>query len=439
MLNSFLHFIKTNQLFEPHERLLVTVSGGVDSVVLVHLCHEAKLKFGIAHCNFQLRGVASDEDEAFVQQLSLQYRVDCYVQRFETTQFAQHQGFSTQMAARELRYDWFEELRQRHHYDVILTAHHQDDLLETVLLNLTRGTGLAGLHGILPKNGHLVRPLLFATRQNIELYLQENQLAWREDSSNATTDYVRNRLRHQVVPILRDINPKVAARVSDLAERIVAIEQIVAESIDQSALQIIQKKGNALWIDFRALAFLSSPLERLSYWLKDYGFTYHQTKEIWSNPTLQVGKVFFSATHVLSIDRTHWVVSPIEKEENSQYLIETYTGGITYIAGYLKWHLSPPPAPPFAPHSLCLDADLLHFPLVLRRWQSGDWFCPLGMNGKRKKISDFLIDHKVPRHLKNQVYLLVSEQKIVGVVGFQADERYKITEHTKKTILFQLL
>jgi len=444
MLKSFHHFIKENQLFKADARLLLTVSGGIDSIFLVHLCHEMGFKFGIAHCNFQLRGVESDDDEVFVKNLCQQYEVDFHVKRFDTAQFAQQHGLSTQMAARELRYAWFEELRRVNRYDAILTAHHQDDLLETVLLNLTRGTGLAGLHGILPKNGFLVRPLLFATRQDIENYVAENQLGWREDSSNATNDYLRNRLRHEVVPILRAINPKISAGVAELAERIVATEKIVAESMDKVAKRIIQKKVDALWIDFAALALLPSPLERLSYWLASYGFHYRQTKEIWRNKDKQkqVGKQFMSATHTLIIDRAHWIVSPTETKQLIKHLIETNEGKRTYAGGDLEWHWLQDSGynkkNPSNPESIYLDADLLTFPLVLRSWQAGDWFCPLGMNGKRKKISDFLVDQKVPRHLKNQVYVLESAHKIVWLIGFRADERFKITDTTKKMINFKI-
>jgi tRNA(Ile)-lysidine synthase len=441
MLEDFILYIKEKQLFTASERLLLTVSGGIDSVVLVELCHQAKLQFGIAHCNFQLRDKESDDDEKFVQQLAHQYEVPCYTQRFETKSFAHQNGISTQMAARDLRYKWFEQIRQDYAYDYILTAHHQDDLLETVLLNLTRGTGLAGLHGILPKNGFLVRPLLFATRDKITFFLQERRLAWREDSSNITNDYLRNRLRHEVVPILRDMNPKVATAIAELSERVRATEEIVAESMDLAAKEVIHKENDSVWIFCKKLEQLSAPLERLSYWLTKYNFTYHQTKVIWKSRNGQVGKQFFSPSHTLIADRNHWIITPTKQEKLPEFYLESEKGEISYPNGLLKWEVTNAVENVKSEANLnviYLDADELSFPLTLRLWQKGDSFCPLGMKGKRKKISDFLIDNKVPRNLKEKVYVLESEKKIAWLVGFRPDERFKAKETTKKYIKFYL-
>lgn len=441
MFANFLLYIKEKALFAPSQRLLLTVSGGIDSIVLIELCHQAGLNFGIAHCNFQLRGDESDGDEQFVQQLALDYKVDFYVQKFETALYAQQHGISTQMAARNLRYEWFEKLRSAHHYDYVLTAHHQDDLLETVLLNLTRGTGLAGLHGILPKNGFLIRPLLFATRKDIEAFVQKHQLSWREDSSNATNDYLRNRLRHEVVPVLQAMNPKVASSVAELAERISAIEQILKESIEETAKQFIQEKQGALWIAYAPFGAFSSPIERLSFWLAKYGFNYQQVKNIWKNQGVSVGKQFFSATHILIADRDHWIITPTAEEQPLQYLLQENEQEKRYPNGQLEWQYmeaADHQELENKPNVVYLDASLLQFPLVLRPWKTGDWFCPLGMNGKRKKISDFLIDHKVPRHQKKQVYVLTSDDKIIWLIGFRADDRFKITLYTKKYVKFFL-
>lgn len=441
MLEDFILYIKEKQLFTTSERLLLTVSGGIDSVVLVELCHQAKLQFGMAHCNFQLRGNESEGDERFVQELAHKYEVPFYTQRFATKEFAHQNGLSTQMAARDLRYKWFEQIRQEHSYDYILTAHHQDDLLETVLLNLTRGTGLAGLHGILPKNGFLVRPLLFATRNNIESFLQQIQLPWREDSSNITNDYLRNRLRHDVVPILRDINPKVAAAVAELSERVAATEEIVSESMRLVAKQVLQEQNDSVWISYEKLEQLSAPLERLEYWLAEYGFSYHQTKSIWEGRSRQVGTQFFSTTHTLIADRNHWIITSKKKEQLLEWLLQSEEGELVYPNGVLKWEVANEVENVTleANHNVIyLDVGELSFPLTLRLWQKGDWFCPLGMKGKHKKISDFLIDIKVPRNLKERVYVLESAKKIAWLVGFRPDERFKIKDTTKKYIKFYL-
>jgi tRNA(Ile)-lysidine synthase len=435
MLDDFVLYIQDKQLLTPSERLLLTVSGGIDSVVLAELCHQSGLKFGIAHCNFQLRGKESEGDEMFVQKLAQKYNVAFHTQRFETEAFSIQNGLSIQMAARQLRYEWFDRIREEHRYDYILTAHHQDDLLETILLNLTRGTGIAGLHGILPKKGFLIRPLLFATRDRIFQFLQQMQLTWREDRSNFSNDYLRNRLRHEVIPILQEMNPKVASSVSELAERVRATEEIVAESMRLAAQEALHEENGSLWISYKKLEQLSSPLERLSYWLANCHFTYFQTKVIWKSRNGQAGKQFFSPSHTLITDRTHWIITPTQTEQPLKWHLTSEKGEIVYPNGLLKWEVFNGIEKAEAnPNVIYLDADTLIFPITLRLWQKGDRFCPLGMKGKQKKISDFLIDNKVPRNLKEKVYILETEGKIAWLVGFRLDERFKVKETTKNYI-----
>ncbi|WP_428662180.1 tRNA lysidine(34) synthetase TilS [Runella sp.] len=437
MLHAFISFISEKQLFTPAGRLLLTVSGGIDSVVLAELCHQAGFSFGIAHCNFQLRGEDSEGDEVFVRQLAQKYQVECHVQRFDAKALAKTEGISTQMAARELRYPWFEEIRRENNYDYILTAHHQDDLLETMLLNLTRGTGLAGLHGILPKKDFLVRPLLFATRNDIMTFLSQHQLAWREDSSNASVDYVRNRLRHDVIPILRELNPKVSAAAAQLAERVKATENILAESSKNIEAEIIQMEGSNVWLNIEALEHHIEPVEYLAHWLNNFDFSYGQVKHIWANRKGQTGKRFFSPTYSLTLDRGKWLVHPITKRNNITYQLQENDKEIVYAQGCLEWGVVGEYIFERNPGVAYFDADRLTFPLTLRPWQVGDWFCPLGMAGKRKKVSDFLVDTKVPRGVKDQVYVLESSGKIAWIVGFRTDERFKITEKTKNILNFK--
>ncbi len=436
MLQAFLRFITENQLFTPADRLLLTVSGGIDSVVLTQLCHEAGFSFGIAHCNFQLRGEDSDGDQLFVQQLAQKYGVDCHIERFETKIFAKKKGISTQMAARELRYPWFEEIRQQFRYDYILTAHHQDDLLETVLLNLTRGTGLAGLHGILPKKDRLVRPLLFVPRNNIQAFLTQNQLPWREDSSNSSGDYARNRLRHHVVPILRELNPNVAASVATLAERVKATENLLAANRKTIEAEIIWTEGSTIWIAIAPLEEQVAPVELLAQWLTGFGFTYQQSKLIWLNRKGQTGKRYFSPTHTLVMNRGKWLVAPTQTPSSASYELNEPSGEINYAGGHLTWSTGETTVTENKNEVAYIDADAITYPLKLRLWQPGDWFCPLGMKGKRKKISDFLVDAKVPRNQKNQVYVLESDGEIAWLVGFRLDERFKISETTVRILKF---
>ena len=436
MLKAFLRFITENQLFTPTDRLLLTVSGGIDSVVLTQLCHEAGFSFGIAHCNFQLRGEDSEGDQLFVRQLAQKYGIDCHVQRFETKAFAKKRGISTQMAARELRYSWFEEIRQQFHYDYILTAHHQDDLLETVLLNLVRGTGLAGLHGILPKKDRLVRPLLFAPRNDIQAFLTQNHLPWREDSSNASVDYTRNRLRHHVVPILKELNPNVAASVATLAERVKAAENLLEASRKSIEAEIIRTEGSTTTINIAPLEQQVAPVELLAQWLTGFGFTYQQSKLIWLNRKGQTGKRYFSPTHTLIMNRGKWLLAPTQIPNSAFYELHETSGEINYSGGHLAWTMGKITVAENKNEVAYMDADALTFPLKLRLWEPGDWFCPLGMKGKRKKISDFLVDAKVPRNRKDQVYVLESGGAIAWLVGFRLDERFKISETTVRILKF---
>lgn len=438
MLHAFVSFINEKQLFAPTDRLLLAVSGGIDSVVLAKLCHQAGFTFGIAHCNFQLRGIDSEGDEIFVQELAQTYRVMYHVQRFETKVFAKKEGISTQMAARELRYRWFEDLRRTQRYDYILTAHHQDDLLETLLINLTRGTGLAGLHGILPKNGHLIRPLLFATRTEIKAFLTQHQLAWREDSSNASSDYMRNRLRHDVIPILRELNPNVSAAAAQLAERVKIVENILEHQNNLLRADIIQTDGSNQWIDIERLAQQIEPLEFLAAQLNNFGFTYEQAKRIWARRNGQTGQRFFSPTHTLTLDRGRWLVHLTQEPDSTVYELDENDTEIGYAQGILSWVKTEVDMMESNPATAYFDADALRFPLRLRRWQPGDRFCPLGMKGKGKKISDFLVDAKVPSTLKDRIYVLESEGKIAWLVGFRTDDRFKINEKTTKAIKFTL-
>ncbi|TAF93598.1 MAG: tRNA lysidine(34) synthetase TilS [Cytophagia bacterium] len=440
MLQAFLTFINQNQLFQPNDRLLLTVSGGRDSVVLVYLCQQADFDFGMAHCNFQLRGQESEGDADFVRQLATRCGVPFYEERFDTAHFATQNGLSTQMAARDLRYAWFEKIRATHQYDWILTAHHQNDVLETILLNLTRGSNWAGLQGILPKNGRVLRPLLFATQDDIASFATQAQLTWREDSSNQTDYYHRNLLRHQVVPVLQQINPKVVGAVAETAARMAAVVRIWQENLAQTTQQITTQEGNKLHISYELLGNFSEPVERLAGLLRPFGFTFGQVQQIWAARHGQAGKVFLSASHVLLKDRSVFVLT--EKSTppaTEEMLLQSHEQSWTLPhCTIIRTDLPPNISVVFEKNSdfLYVDAALLRFPLVLCRWQMGDWFCPLGMGGKHKKVSDFLIDQKMPLTAKNEVWVLKSDGQVVWVVGFRADERFKINDSTKNSVKF---
>ncbi len=458
MLNRFLTFINEQQLLEPHQKTLLTVSGGIDSMVLATLFWQAKLLFEIAHCNFGLRAEESDGDELFVKQWAEQRGIHCFTKRFETTQFANSKGISIQMAARELRYEWFEELRQTKGFDFIATAHHQNDVVETVLFNLVRGTGIAGLHGIKPKNGVLIRPLLFMNRTEIEAFSVDNQVLWREDSSNVTDHYHRNLLRNKVIPILKEINPNLEKTLMQTVEKLAATETIFKEAIELTR-QTVWQENEVVFVDFQALRSMSVPTLRLFELIKKFGFNYHQCQAIVASFDTQAGKHFETATHTLVRDRQFLMLkersvgtlttaigntdhSDTEKRSliveisKHQQAVQAETMQLKMSLMVVKeWSVRKFPANQLTAY---FDDDKLVYPLVVRKWQIGDWFCPFGMGGKRKKISDLLIDKKISVWEKENVWVLTSDNQIAWVIGLRTDERFKVSDQSQRILEIEI-
>ena len=411
---------------------MVTVSGGIDSVVLAYLFYKSEADFVIAHCNFGLRGEESDHDEVFVKGLAKKMGVSFYSRKFEAASYANIKGISIQMAARELRYKWFEELREETKSDQIATAHHKGDTVETILFNLAKGTGLEGFHGISPKSNGLVRPLLFAKRKEIEAYAKANKVKWREDSSNTSQKYARNKIRHSIVPVLEEINPQAQEAINSTALRIRETEDFLNHHIEVLRRQIVTREGQNLFIKADTLIRLPGYRYVLLELLKPYSFTYQQVMLIANNLHGMSGKLFYSNTHVVNLDRTHLIISPIEKTLESFFISEkedTYSFGNqalqTKVYNGNGYKIRNEAA------VLALDINLLEFPLQVRVWQKGDVFRPLGMKGK-KKLSDFMIDAKIPVNLKNNVWVVVSGDAIAGVLNHRLDERFKITKRTSK-------
>ena len=431
MLTAFLTYINTLDVRLTERRVLVAVSGGLDSVVLAHLLYKADISFGIAHVNFGLRGSESDEDASFVRGLAAQrYEVPYYETRFDTLAFAQKRGISIQMAARELRYEWFEQCRSLYGYDWIAIAHHADDAIETFLLNVVHGTGLAGLRGILPINGMLIRPLLFTDREQIAHYAIEEQLSWREDSSNASQYYQRNYLRQEVVSRLRALNPSLSRTFLSTAERLRAAWSLQKTQLENWASQVCVQKGDTFDIALDAFKTLDEPIYHLHHVLDRFGFSYAQAKQVFSSLNRQAGAQFMSRSHLLTRDRSHWIVSPLQREEVvCTYTIELGVSSIVLPNHQLYFQLyDASESVPLlrSPDVAQLNAALVEFPLMLRPWRAGDWFCPLGMKGKRKHISDLLIDLKVSLPRKKDVYVLVDATgKILWVVGYRLDDRFR--------------
>jgi tRNA(Ile)-lysidine synthase len=435
MLQNFCQFITENTLFTPDEKIIVAVSGGIDSVCMAALFAEAKFNFAIAHCNFELRGAESDEDEEFVKKLAKKYKVPFFVQHFNTAEFAEREKISIQMTARELRYVWFNDLLAQQKYDKIAVAHHQNDVLETMLLNLVRGTGIAGLHGISPAKGKVVRPLLFANREEIMQYVAEHNLGWREDSSNESNKYSRNLIRNEVVPLLKKLNPDIENTIKQTSEKVSAAERIYEQHIEKLRKEIFIKENEAQYFSLEKFVKNNGNIPVLFELLKDYGFSYSVVSEIFSSLESSPGKKFESITYLLVKDREQLVITRKDLSEFMSLLIDEGVSEIT--TGNFKLKINSSSKENFKISSskdiACLDQEKLKFPLELRKWKEGDWFCPLGMN-KKKKLSDFLIDQKIPLNLKDKIYVLTSNGAVTWVVGHRVDDRFKITEKTEKIL-----
>lgn len=435
MLHQLLEFVHKQKLFQPGQRLLLAVSGGIDSVVLSHLFSRAAFNFGIAHCNFHLRGKESDGDEAFVRALSVQYGVPVFVEHFETEAYAAQNGISVQMAARDLRRNWFEKLLTHDGFEKIATAHHLNDSLETAIFNLTKGTGIAGLQGILPKKGPYVRPLLFATRENIGQFAKDNQISWREDKSNSSVKYSRNLIRHHVITELKKINPNLELTFAETSEKIIATTSIFNEAISGLKKDLLIRKGDGFEIEKNALCHSNNPRLLLYEILSTFGFNYPQAKDIVDGIDGQSGKIFRSATHQLVNDRDTLLLHEHGVKSQQQVFVgtresEAYFSSHQFVFEVLdadKLQIDPDQNIAF------LDWELLVFPLKIRTWQHGDFFYPLGMDHK-KKVSDFMIDEKIPVNLKGQLITIFSGNDLIWVAGYRIDNRYRITKKTRKIL-----
>ena len=435
MIDKFTAFIENKALFGPNDMVLLAVSGGLDSTVLAHLFAQSAYPFAIAHANFGLRGAESDEDERWVAALAERYQVPLHTHRFATKDYAHEHSLSTQIAARRLRYAWLEEVRTEHGYARVATAHHQDDQLETTLLNLVRGTGIAGLRGMLSRRGALVRPLLFAPRQALETYAQQHQLEWREDRSNASYAYRRNRLRHHVVPLLRQLNPNLLGTYERTRERLHATEQVLLAEVERVKKDAYREVEGDVWLDKMVLRQHPQTTLILAELIRPFGFSYPQARDVAAclSGDAVAGQRFLSVRHILFVEREQLVIKQKTEEKLVTRAVRATDGRIEIPSLTLTFSLHPALNYPLPrqPQVAVLDADRLRFPLQLRPWQAGDWFFPLGME-HRKKLSDFLIDRKVPRHRKASVYVLTSEENIVWVVGWRIDHRFRVTDQTQK-------
>ena len=438
LLSEFLNFIQKNKLVKAGEKILLTVSGGMDSTTMAHLISQTDFDFGIAHCNFSLRGKESSEDAEFVSSLAKNFHAPFHLKKFETTGFAVENKYSIQEAARILRYKWFEELAFEFNYDKIATAHHLDDSIETFFINLLRGTGTAGLKGISIKKGKIIRPLLFATRKEIEKYSAENKIDFREDSSNEKDDYLRNRIRHNILPAVKENAENFEENMSELMEDISFMHKIFTERLDSWKIEFANAdpEGNVL-LPLREILSDENPVSFLSALLYSYGIKRAECEKIIrvENP----GKIFHAGDYTILRDREFLIISKTQEKSNQIYSIssipaEISTGNIK-ISIIVQEKFKNEHVP--SENKFQIDGEKLKLPLTLRTWQPGDYFFPLGMKGK-KKISDFYTDEKINRFEKDKTYLLLSGTDIVCILGHRIDERYKITSSTTNILTIEI-
>ncbi|AOW10015.1 tRNA lysidine(34) synthetase TilS [Flavobacterium gilvum] len=418
------------------KKLLLAVSGGLDSMVLLHLFQEMKCDIAIAHCNFQLRGMESFGDQKFVQDYAEANEIPIFVTQFDTEAFAKDYKFSTQVAARELRYNWFYELLETENFDYILTAHHADDNLETFLINLTRGTGLEGLTGIPVQNDRVIRPLLFLSRQEIENYAKANDIQWREDSSNASDKYVRNKIRHHLIPVLKELNPHFMSSFLKtegyLQESLAMVEDAASMVYQQVAIE----EGDQIRFKLKQLLQLPNYQAYLYQWLKEYGFT--AWDDIYDLVASQSGKQVFAADYRLLKDRDSLILSSISNfEENLEFKVDKDNTEVKIPLNMIFSKAST--ISEASNKAIFVDENQLEFPLVIRKWKTGDVFHPLGMDGKSKKLSKFFKDEKLSLIEKENTWLLCSNNQIVWVIGLRADHRFKTLNATKNILKIELI
>ena len=435
MLQKFQNHLLNNFQFLKGKKLLLATRGGIDSMVMLHLFQQLDFEIAIAHCNFQLRGVESFEDQKFIQDYADANAVPVYITQFDTKAFAEDYKLSTQVAARELRYNWFYELLETEKYDYILTAHHADDNLETFLINLSRGTGLDGLTGIPEQNENVVRPLLAFSQQEIEDYAKLNHIKWQEDSSNASDKYVRNKIRHHLVPMLKELNPNFLSSFHKTQNYLQEAQNMVDDAAIMVYQQVAVQEGENISFDLKKLKKLPNYKSYLYQWLNEFGFT--AWDDIYDLVVSQSGKFVFSADYRLLKDRESLILSPLDfSTEKQEYFIDANQ---TVVNVPLNISFSPVADMAIVSNkTIFVDSDKLQYPLVLRHWEEGDQFQPFGMDGKSKKISKFFKDEKLSLLEKENTWLLCSNDIIVWVVGLRQDERFKIENTTKNILKIQL-
>ena len=441
MIEQFQAYINRYNLLTEGDKVILALSGGIDSMVLADLLLKAKVEFVAAHCNFHLRGHESDGDDWFVRKFAEKRGIQCFVKHFETEKYAANHGISIEMAARDLRYAWFEQLRQQLGYGKIAVAHHADDQAETFFINLLRGAGLNGLKGMKPQNGVIIRPLLWASREQIRKYAVENHIVWREDHTNVESVYLRNRIRNQLLPVFDELQPKARQGLYKSLEHLSAENELYKLLLKEKLAQIVERDEDVQKLPYSKLVKTEVPepvegptssFQLLFEWLRQYGFNTDQCHFIYEAIGTGIGNQYFSPTHCVVIGRDELQLSEIKEKTDDEIQIEIGEEE-TFSPVHLQFSKLEGTADFIINKSsdvAQLDFDKLRFPLTLRHWRHADRFHPLGMKGS-KLLSDFFVDQKFTEYQKQNVWLLVSaDGEILWVVGYRIDDRFKIVNDT---------
>ena len=429
MLQKFQNHTQQNFSFLKEKKLLVAVSGGMDSMLLVDLFQKLKFDFTLAHCNFQLRGAESNGDENFVAAYAKLNNIACFITKFDTSNYSKENKLSTQVAARNLRYNWFNEILEQEKFDYIVTAHHADDVAETFMINLSRGTGLDGLTGIPSQNGNIIRPMLPFSRKEIENYVLENKLKWREDSSNASDKYLRNKIRHHIIPVFKEINESFLQSFQNTLEHLNQEQSLINDAVQMVYEKVVSEENQQLKINISALLHYKNHKAYLYQWLNKYGFS--AWNDVYNLIEAQSGKQILSEKYILLKDRDFLILSKKEKTNFEEIVIHSITEKPNFplkltlcnqsdISNQMK-------------NVIFVDENKIQFPLTIRKWKEGDYFYPTGMQGK-KKVSKYFKDEKFTLFQKQDAWILESNNQIVWIIGHRADERFKV-ENTTQTII----
>ncbi|MFK7809053.1 MAG: tRNA lysidine(34) synthetase TilS [Saprospiraceae bacterium] len=440
MLRKFQKFIESQSIVDRKGTTLIAVSGGIDSVVLCHLYHKAELSFAIAHCNYKLRGVESDEDERFVESLAQLLNVQVYKIAFNTENISTKEKASIQLIARQLRYNWFDKLVKRHNFSYLATAHHMNDRIETFLYNFTKGTGIKGLRNIKAKTHNIIRPLLFASKSDILQYAKTNNLSYRTDQSNASLKYNRNKIRLKVLPILQEINPALEKTSKETFQHLEETEALYNWAISQHKNKLFSEEDNKIIIDFKNLKKSIAPKTILYELIQPFEFSKDTVNDILDGKTRTSGAQFFSTNYRLLVNRDQLIITKKTKELFTTAILNKEDTEISFNETVLEiTELKEIPSSfPKSNHIVFLDAKKLEFPLTIRRWQPGDYFYPFGMKGQKQKLKKFLTNQKLSIIEKENVYVLLSNNHIVWVIGMRSDERYKVMEGTSAVLRLEV-